>query len=54
MNVYRDSRLWRPLEAEDGQLIKADHDIEMLNALSLFQRHAMSEVNGLWGLQDQV
>ena len=32
-NVYRGSRLWRPLEAEDGQLIKADHDIEMLNTL---------------------
>ena len=33
MNVYRGSRLWRPLEAEDGQLIKADHDSEMLNTL---------------------
>ena len=33
MNVYRGSRLWRRLEAEDGRLIKADHDIEMLNAL---------------------
>jgi serine/threonine protein kinase len=35
MNVYRDLRLWRPSEAEDGQLIKADHDIEMLNCLDL-------------------
>jgi hypothetical protein len=35
MNVYRGSRLWRPPEAEDGQLIKADHDIEMLNAMFL-------------------
>jgi serine/threonine protein kinase len=33
MNVYRGSRLWRPPEAEDGQLIMADHDIEMLNRL---------------------
>jgi len=33
MNVYRGSRLWRPREAEDGQLIKADHDIEMLSTL---------------------
>lgn len=33
MNVYWGPCLWRPPEAEDGQLIKADHDIEMLNAL---------------------
>jgi hypothetical protein len=31
-NVYRGPRLWRPSDAEDGRLIKADH-IEMLNAL---------------------
>jgi hypothetical protein len=33
MNVYQGQRLWRPREAEDGQLIKADHDIEMLKAM---------------------
>ena len=33
MNVYQGQRLWRPREAEDGQLIKADHDIEMLTAM---------------------
>jgi len=33
MNVYRSSRLWRPHGAEDGELIKADHDIEMLKHL---------------------
>ena len=32
MNVYRGPRLWRPPEVEDGQLIKADHDIDMLKA----------------------
>ena len=31
--IYRGSRLWRPLEAEDGRLSKVDHDIEMLNVL---------------------
>jgi serine/threonine protein kinase len=30
MNVYQGERLWRPREAMDGQLIKADHDIKML------------------------
>ena len=34
MNVYRGKCLWRPHEAEDGRLIKADHDIEMLKAIS--------------------
>jgi len=34
INVYRGKRLWRPTGAEDGELIKADHDIEMLTALS--------------------
>lgn len=34
MNVYRGPRLWRPTGVEDGELIKADHDIEMLTALS--------------------
>ena len=33
MNVHRGQRLWRPREAEDGQPIKADHDIEMLEAV---------------------
>jgi len=33
MNVYRGQRLWRPREAEDVQPIKADHDIEMLEAM---------------------
>jgi serine/threonine protein kinase len=33
MNVYQGQRLWRPHEAEDGQLIKADHDIEMLKTM---------------------
>jgi len=42
MNVYRGPRLWRPLEAEDGRLIKADHDIEMLNALFLERRDSDS------------
>ena len=32
MNVYRSGRLRRPVEAKDGQLIKAEHDIWMLNA----------------------
>ena len=31
--IYWGSRLWRPREAEDGRLIKADHDTEMLSAL---------------------
>jgi serine/threonine protein kinase len=34
MNVYRGQRLWRPHGAEDGKLIKADHDIDMLNTMS--------------------
>ena len=33
MNVYRGQRLWRPLDAMDGQLIKAEHDIKMLKAM---------------------
>jgi len=33
MNVYRGSRLWRPPGAEDGELIQAEHDIEMLHAI---------------------
>jgi hypothetical protein len=33
MNVYQGQRLWRPHGAEDGLLIKADHDIEMLKAM---------------------
>ena len=33
MNIYRGQRLWRPREAENGQLIKADHDTEMLTAM---------------------
>ena len=33
MNVYRGLRLWRPAGVEDGELIKADHDIEMLSTL---------------------
>jgi len=33
MNVYRGKRLWRPDGAEDGQLILAEHDIQMLHAM---------------------
>lgn len=33
MNVYVGARLWRPLEAEDGNLIMAEHDIAMLEAI---------------------
>lgn len=33
MNVYRGARLWRPDGAKDGQLIKAEHDIDMLHSL---------------------
>jgi hypothetical protein len=33
MNVYQGQHIWRPREAEDGQPIKADHDIEMLKAM---------------------
>ena len=33
MNVYRGQRLWRPREADDGQPIKAEHDIEMCKAM---------------------
>jgi hypothetical protein len=33
MNIYKSQCLWRPCEAEDGQLIKADYDIEMLKAM---------------------
>jgi hypothetical protein len=33
MNVYQGLRLWRPQGAEDGKLIKADHDIDMLNGV---------------------
>jgi serine/threonine protein kinase len=34
MNVYRGQCLWRPHGAKDGKLIKADHDIDMLNTMS--------------------
>ncbi|KAG2125665.1 hypothetical protein DEU56DRAFT_715527, partial [Suillus clintonianus] len=30
MNVYRGGRLWRPDGADDGQLILAEHDVQML------------------------
>lgn len=33
MNVYRGARLWRPDGARDGQLIKAEHDMDMLHSL---------------------
>ncbi|KAG1731694.1 hypothetical protein EDB19DRAFT_2007418 [Suillus lakei] len=33
MNVYRGDRLWRPDGAKDGELIMAEHDIEMLHAM---------------------
>ncbi|KAG2125667.1 hypothetical protein DEU56DRAFT_565712 [Suillus clintonianus] len=33
MNVYRGGRLWRPDGADDGQLILAEHDIQMLHAI---------------------
>ncbi|KAG1860902.1 hypothetical protein F4604DRAFT_1957637 [Suillus subluteus] len=33
INVYRGKRLWRPAGAEDGQLILAEHDIQMLHAM---------------------
>lgn len=35
INVYRGKRLWRPAGAEDGQLILAEHDIQMLHAMLL-------------------
>jgi hypothetical protein len=34
MNVYRGDCLKRPEEAENGRLIRADHDIWMLKAMS--------------------
>jgi hypothetical protein len=34
MNIYRGDRLTRPEEVEDERLIKADHDIWMLKAMS--------------------
>ncbi|KAJ8580322.1 hypothetical protein M405DRAFT_778345 [Rhizopogon salebrosus TDB-379] len=39
MNVYRGKRLWRPAGAKDGQLILAEHDIQMLDAM--FPQHYM-------------
>ncbi|KAG2116464.1 uncharacterized protein F5147DRAFT_568096, partial [Suillus discolor] len=33
MNVYQGERLWRPDGAEDGQLILAEHDMQMLHAI---------------------
>lgn len=33
MNVFRGNRLWRPDGAEDGRLILAEHDIQMLHAI---------------------
>jgi serine/threonine protein kinase len=33
MNVYAGPDLWHPEEACDGELIKAEHDLQMLNAL---------------------
>ncbi|KAG1887287.1 hypothetical protein F4604DRAFT_1675279 [Suillus subluteus] len=33
MNVYRGEHLWRPDGAEDGQLIMAEHDVQMLRAI---------------------
>jgi hypothetical protein len=33
MNIYRSDCLKRPVEAKDGQLIKAEHDIWMLITL---------------------
>ncbi|KAG1738714.1 hypothetical protein EDB19DRAFT_2039530 [Suillus lakei] len=33
MNVYRGDRLWRPDGAKDGELIMAEHDIDMLHAM---------------------
>jgi tRNA A-37 threonylcarbamoyl transferase component Bud32 len=33
MNVYRGDSLWKPDGAQDGQLILADHDIQMLDAM---------------------
>ncbi|KAG2084900.1 hypothetical protein BD769DRAFT_1374621, partial [Suillus cothurnatus] len=33
MNVYRGHRLWRPDGAEDGRLVMAEHDMEMLYAM---------------------
>jgi hypothetical protein len=31
MNVFRGDSLWRPDGAEDGQLVLAEHDIQMLH-----------------------
>jgi hypothetical protein len=33
MNVYAGPDLWRPDGVHDGELIKAEHDLQMLNAL---------------------
>ena len=33
MNIYQSQHLWKPCSAEDGELIKADPDIEMLKAM---------------------
>jgi serine/threonine protein kinase len=33
MNVYAGPDLWRPEVAYDGELIKAEHDLQMLNSL---------------------
>ena len=33
MNVYVGPDLWRPNEVCDGELIRAEHDLQMLNAL---------------------
>ncbi|KAG1849202.1 hypothetical protein F4604DRAFT_95669 [Suillus subluteus] len=33
MNVFRGKHLWRPDGAEDGRLILAEHDIQMLHAM---------------------
>lgn len=33
MNVYAGPDLWRPEGACDGELIKAEHDLQMMNAL---------------------
>jgi hypothetical protein len=39
MNVYCGKRLWRPAGAKDGQLILAEHDIQMLDAM--FPQHGI-------------
>jgi serine/threonine protein kinase len=39
MNIYRGKRLWRPAGAKDGQLILAEHDIQMLDAM--FPQHGI-------------